>query len=164
MNNKLKIAENAPLAIGIREPLYFYVAGIFARLGNRSACSSLHGGSCEWIYFKVLPKAERFEPEWRSLISVLKKMPEGASAIVFTSSLPFYRQFKARWDTKSAAVETLVARASSLIAEKNLEVSVSCIPAHKNLALTLLRGGQLSTEFQNRVYSGGQDESHSRRL
>ena len=78
------------------------------------------------------------QAEYRGLLSVLKYLPPGSTAIISTDSQLVCEQFNGRWAARDPGLRDLLQRAHRIIEEKELEVQVRWIPREENLAGKLL--------------------------
>jgi ribonuclease HI len=78
------------------------------------------------------------EAEYRGLLSVLKHLAPGSTAIINTDSQLVCEQFNCRWAVRDPDLRALLQKARDLIEDKELSVQVRWIPREENLAGKLL--------------------------
>jgi ribonuclease HI len=78
------------------------------------------------------------QAEYRGLLSVLKYLAPGTTAIISTDSQLVCEQFNCRWAARDPALRALLQKARDLIVDKELSVHVQWIPREQNLAGKLL--------------------------
>lgn len=91
-----------------------------------------------------------------ALRSVVKHLPAGSQAVIFTDLELLANQFKGRWNVHEARLQRLLARIQSLIVSRQLKIEVEWLAGKTNYA-TPLRDRDLRlalpavSKSQNRV-------------
>jgi hypothetical protein len=76
---------------------------------------------------------------YRGLLSVLRYLPVGSRATVFSASLPMVKQFTHGGVTSEPGLRHLLKTAKRLVSERDLSIRLVWIPREHNLADAILR-------------------------